>query len=126
MKPTETKQNRHNLHAKATLALYWRATAARGRRGLLALTLPASAVVLSVFVPFFASHVLADIIGNHAHTWYDFWWFAGLALAGVAGNMVGIRESLALQARVMDDLERQLFDRLLSRSVGFFNDQIGG
>jgi ATP-binding cassette subfamily B protein len=82
--------------------------------------------LLGVFVPLYASHTLADIIGNRSHIWHDFAWFTSLAALTVAGNTLGIRSSVVLQAQVMQDLSDDVFERLLQRSVGFFNNQIGG
>ncbi len=123
---TDTRKTKGDMHVRETLALYWRATIQHKRQSVLALMLPASGILLGVFVPLAASKTLADIIGNHTRLWSDFFWFVALAAIAVAGNTLGIRACLALQARVMQDLGDQMFARILQRSVGFFNNQIGG
>ncbi len=119
-------KERGDIHVKQTLKFYYRATIRHKRQASLALVLPASSILLSVFVPLAASKTLADIIGNNAHLWRDFTWFVVLAILAVVGNTIGIRACMALQARVMRDLGDLMFARLLQRSVGFFNNQIGG
>lgn len=123
--PQQTEP-KHSLHAKATLRFYWQATVRHRREALLALTLPLGGVLLGVFVPFFASRVLADVVHQGTPIWRDFAYFAAIALASFIANAIGARRGVTLQATVMRELQDTMFSRLLQRSVGFYNNQIGG
>jgi ATP-binding cassette subfamily B protein len=119
-------KTRPQLHVKMTLQLYLRATWRYKRDSLLALLLILSNILLGVFMPFFASKVLADIVTHSHDLWPVFSWFVGVAISGVLLNTVGIRYCMKLQARVMQELNDHMFAQLLERSVGFFNNQVGG
>ncbi len=114
------------MHAKDTLRLYLHATLKHRKESLEALALPASTVILGVFVPFYASKLLADIVTHADRQWHDLVVFACLAGIGFLLNTYGIRKCMWLQAHVMDELHSSMFARLLDRSVGFYNNQVGG
>jgi ATP-binding cassette subfamily B protein len=120
------KRPKTNLHARETFRLYLGATWQHKTDSLLCLALPVSNLFLGVFMPLFASKVLAGIVTHGTHQWRDFAWFAGFAVIGLAANMVGIRRSLQLQAKVMEELHNTMFSTLMQRSVAFYNNQIGG
>ena len=119
-------QPKGQLHTKQTLRTYWNATRPHKRQVAGAALLPISNVLLGVFTPFFASKVLADIVGHGPTVWQHFAWFAGIALVGIVLNSIGIRSCMALQATVMTELHDTVFARLMQRSVSFYNNQIGG
>ncbi len=122
-----TKRTAHtSVHAKDTLRLYTRATLKHRKESFLALALPVSTVILGVFVPFYASKLLADIVTHASKQRPDFVLFASLAAIGFLLNTYGIRICMRLQARVMNELHSSMFARLLERSVGFYNNQVGG
>lgn len=114
------------MRVSATLKLYWQATRAYPLHISLASMLQASNIILNVVTPFLASKVLADMVTRNNHVWQLFGWFIGAAVLGLTLNRVGIRNSMALQAKVMRDLNDHMFSRLFERSVGFYNNQIGG
>jgi len=120
------KTARVPVHAKDTLQLYLHATLKHRKESLLALALPIGSVMLGVFVPFFASRLLADIVTRAHRQWPDFVWFACMAGIGFLLNIYGIRKCMWLQAHVMNELHSNMFARLLERSVGFYNNQVGG
>jgi ATP-binding cassette subfamily B protein len=117
---------RPELHTADTLRLYWQASLPYKRLLVRIAALPISNVLLGVFGPYFASKVLADIVTGHHAPWHHFYWFVGIALAGFVLNGISIRACMELQARVMGDLHDMVFSRLLRRSVGFYNNRIGG
>ena len=116
----------HSLEARATLRLYFSVIKRHKREALLSLLLPISGVILNVLMPFFASKVLADLITHSTLLWAYFWLFAACGAVGIVLNGIGIRSSMALQAKSMHDLHQMVFQHLLHRSVGFYNNQIGG
>jgi ATP-binding cassette subfamily B protein len=118
--------NHPQMYVASTLRLYLKATWKHKLDSVLALSLLLSNIFLGVLMPFFASKVLADIVTKNAHVWTYFWYFAIVAIVGLAFNTIGIRRSMRLQALVMQELNDLMFSRLLERSVGFFNNQIGG
>jgi len=117
---------KHSLHVGQTLRLYMQATLQHRKDAWLALTLPLSNILLGVFMPFFASRVLAGIVARGPRPWPSFAWFCGIALTGFLANKIGIRRCMVLEARVMKELNDTVFSRLMQRSVGFYNNQIGG
>ncbi|HSX42940.1 MAG TPA: ABC transporter ATP-binding protein, partial [Candidatus Saccharimonadales bacterium] len=115
-----------DLRTKETLQIYLRATLRHRRDSAQALALPISNVLLGVFVPYFASKVLAGIVSHTGAVWQHFYWFVGTAAVGIILNWIGIRACLRLQALVMSELNDMMFSNLLQRSVSFYNNQIGG
>jgi len=122
-KPTESKRE---LHIRETLLLYWQTTLEFKKEAWLALLLPISSASLSIFTPFFASKVLANIIVRGPGLWTHFIWFASTAFIGVILNIIGIRACMSVQAKVAARLNEKLFTTLLKRSVGFYSNQVGG
>jgi len=123
---TSSDKARPQLHIKMTLQLYLSATWRHKRDSLLSLLLIVSNVLLGVLTPFFASKLLADIVTHNHDLWPEFSWFVSVAITGVLLNTIGIRYCMKLQARVMQELNDHMFSKLLERSVGFFNNQVGG
>ncbi|HSX31425.1 MAG TPA: ABC transporter ATP-binding protein [Candidatus Saccharimonadales bacterium] len=121
-----TKKATERLHVRAILRFYAGATLRYKARLIKVLSLPLANVLLGVFMPLFASKLLADIVTHGPRVWYHFAWFSALALTGFACTLFAYRQSAALQAIVMRDLHNQMFERLLMRSAGFYNNQIGG
>ena len=112
--------------APTTLRYYKNAGLRYKGIALLTTGVPIGNVLLSIASPFFASRILAKLITNQDLVWIDFSWFVGLTLFAFILNKIGIRASMRLQAKVMGDLYQKVFDHLLSRSVGFFNNSVGG
>ena len=106
--------------------MYVEATLPHKTNMLLACLMPISNVMLGVFTPYYASKVLANIVTRGPQLWQYFTWFAVLSAAGLVFNTIGIRHCMITQAKVMRDLHDNMFSRLLQRSVGFYNNQIGG
>ncbi len=119
-------QTRSPLHTMETLHLYLQASLRYKTDCFVVLLLPISNVFLGVIMPFFASKVLADIVTHNPHVWSYFVWFSSAAVTGIVLNVIAVRRCMAMQARVMQDLHNNMFSRLLQRSVGFYNNQIGG
>jgi len=120
------QRSKNPLHVKATLTLYLQATLRHKTESLQILVLPLGNVLLGVFMPFFASKVLADIVARGPRLWHDFVWFSTIVVVGIVLNAYGMRRCVVLQARIMEELQNHVFARLLERSVGFYNNQIGG
>ncbi|CAN5403650.1 ABC transporter ATP-binding protein [soil metagenome] len=111
---------------RTTLQQYWQASKRHKRELSLSLLLPFSSILLSVAMPYFASRVLAALVTNGPGIWTDFWLFVGAGIAGIALNSIGIRNALILQAKTMAELYERVYWHLMQRSVGFYNNQIGG
>lgn len=111
---------------RTTLRQYWQASAAHTTEMLLSLLLPLSSILLSVAMPFFASRVLAALVTDTSGIWTDFWLFTAAGVVGIVLNSIGIRSALVLQAKTMADLYERVYWHLMQRSVGFYNNQIGG
>lgn len=122
----KTKPTKGSLHVKLTLAVYWSATIRYKLDVALASLLMVSNIILNVLAPFFASKVLADMVTQNSQVWRYFGWFIATAVAGLVLNRIGIRHTMALQAKAMRDLNDLMFSKLLDRGVGFYNNQIGG
>jgi ATP-binding cassette, subfamily B, bacterial len=120
------QENRPEMHAKETLRIYFSFTWRHKRETLLCLLLPLGNILFSVLTPYYASHVLATLVTHRHHIWFDFSMFASTAIVGLILNGIGIRACMAVQAQVMEELNEYMFSRLLERSVGFFNNQVGG
>jgi len=114
------------MHVKKTLQLYLEMTWKHRRDTMLASLLVVSSVLLGVLMPYFASKVLADIVTRGASLWTYFGCFVAVSVVGVALNTIGIRACMRTQAKVMRELNDRVFTRLLERSVGFYNNQVGG
>lgn len=115
------------IGAKTTLLQYWQATRQYPWDVAKVLLLPLSSVLLFVLLPLLSSHILADLISSHRQQiWQLFWLAVVSAVAGMLLNTVGIRASMSLQSNAMDNLYQHVYKHLMQRSVGFFNNQIGG
>ncbi|MGB4758623.1 MAG: ABC transporter ATP-binding protein [Candidatus Saccharimonadales bacterium] len=112
--------------AKQTLALYWQETRKSKKDFALSWFLQLGAVFNAVIVPFFASNVLASIVGSGEHTWRYFYLFVGSAAFGLLFDRIGVAYNMRFQANTMGRLHDLVFGRLLKRSVGFYTNQIGG
>jgi len=121
-----TTEPKHSLHVRETLRLYLDASLQYKKEAWLSLLLPISSASLSIFTPFFASKVLADIIVRSPQLWAYFGYFVAAALVSISLNIVGIRASMALQAKATARLSEQTFAVLMQRSVGFYSNQVGG
>lgn len=108
-----------------TLRFYWEASSQHKKYLFLSLLLPASQVLLSVAIPFFASKVIANLIFSETAMTY-FWLLVASAVLGLWCNFVGIRNNMRMQARTMATLHSRVYDKLMMRSLAFFNNQIGG
>jgi ATP-binding cassette subfamily B protein len=115
-----------SLHAKTTLRFYLRATMRYPLDSWLIFLLPISNVLFSVVMPLFASKILASLITHSALSWQYLGWFSAITVVSLVCNAIGIRRCMALQAKTMRDLHDDMFSRLLQRSVGFYNNQVGG
>lgn len=110
---------------KDTLRLYWNASSQHKNHLALSFFLPFSQVLLSVAIPFFASKVIANLIFSETAFHY-FWLLVISAIIGLIGNFIGIRGNMRMQARTMATLHTMVYNKLMMRSLGFFNNQIGG
>jgi len=109
-----------------TLRLYTQATWQHRTDFLLTFCLHVGNTLFSVFVPFFTSHILANIVTRGSALRTNLILFICSATLGVMLNLVGIRRCMVLQAKVMQELNDRVFAYLLERSTGFFSDQVGG
>src|SRR5690348_6404798 len=93
-----------NLHTVQTTMFYVKAMAPYKAAMVLSSALPLSNILLGVAVPFLASKILAGIVSHGSTVWQDFYWFVGSIALGAVLNVVGIRNCVTLQAKVMEDL----------------------
>lgn len=87
---------------------------------------PISALLMTTASPYFASRVLANLITSQGMVWVDFGWFVLATITSFVSSKIGIMACLKIQAYVMGDLYKTVFDRLMNLSVSFFNNSIGG
>lgn len=116
----------HESKGRLTLDQYWATTKLFRTDLLLSLLIPISNILLFIFAPLLASKILAGLITGDAWVWSYFWASVAVTVTGLALNLIGIRSNLALSAKVMHALFTKLFDHLMQRSVGFYNNQVGG
>jgi ATP-binding cassette, subfamily B, bacterial len=112
--------------ARRTLSIYYKATLRHKAELLLSFLYPLGAILLVVGLPFFASKVLAGIVTNGQDLQTYLILFAGCAIIGVGLNRIGFIQNMKLQAKVMDDLNGNIFTRLLDRSVGYHINRVSG
>lgn len=114
------------IQPKETLRIYLRAMRRSPVQLWLSMLLLVSALCFTVAVPFFAGKVLAGIAQN-GDSVDRYLLLLGLSgLVGLVCNRVGFNQFMVVQARAMSYLQRLMFDRLLSRSVGFHTNRISG
>lgn len=117
--------NRPDIATNETLRLFLRATFRYKKLVVLSFFLPISVVLMSVLCPLFASKIIASLVQNSDAMIY-LWLFIGTVVLSILCNRVGMRACIKLQSCVMHDLQIQAFSHLLSRSIGFFSNKIGG
>jgi ATP-binding cassette subfamily B protein len=111
---------------KVTLRLFWRETIADKRLLALALLYPIGAICINTLVPLFVGKTLAILTTQADNPERYLPYFLVAAVVGVICNRIGFARMLTLQAKAMRSLQRRAFDALLSRSVSFHNDNVGG
>ena len=120
-----TKRRGQN-YERQTLQLFWQATLSHPR--LLATTALhfVSVICLNVAVPLLISLTLADIVTRHSHLEATLIPLGIAAAVGVLCNLVGFGAAVKLSALVQLDALEIATRTLLSRSVGFHANNIGG
>lgn len=83
-------------------------------------------VSLAVFVPYFISRSLADIVTKSDMFDQHITWLIISALIAAIGNLIGFLALIRLNARLNRYATNLAFQHLLSRSIGFHNDNSGG
>lgn len=117
--------NGQNIKTKEVLNLFWRTSLEHKKSALLSIALPISQVVLGVAVPFYAGRAIANVI-SYDESMKSFWLLLLSTVAGLILNFIGIRNNMIMQSRSMSSLHRKAHDKLLSKNIGFFNNNIGG
>ena len=121
-----TKIAREQLATGQTLKLFYKATMRHQPYALLALLLPIGGIFMSVASPFFAGRLLAGVAQHSEHLGRELWLLGLSSVIGLICNRVGFNSCMTAQARAMNDLHQSVFNRLLSRSVGFHANHISG
>lgn len=122
----DMQTNNTSVNSLTTLKQYWRTASNFPRDMTLAGLLPVANVLLGVVVPLFASKILASLVTDREDIWANFMWLIAIVILGLVLNLVGIRSSMVVQAKVMHQLYKDMVRQLMQRSVGFYNNQISG
>lgn len=85
-----------------------------------------SSIALSVFLPYFTSLALADIITNADTFGLHMTWLIITAMIIVLFNLAGFISMIRLNASLNRHATSLAFEHLLSRSIGFHADNSGG
>ena len=106
--------------------IFWDAILANKRYLWLSLLYPIATILLNTIVPLYISKILAAL----AHPAQPISGFVITVLAagilGLIGNRIGFAALMSFQAKAMGSLQTKAFWTLLSRSVGFHNNNISG
>lgn len=108
------------------MRLYWRATIKHSKLFAISLLAPFSLLLTSVAIPFAASNTLSASFSRSGDFWRYFLLLLVSAAFAVIFNRVGMVGFLAMQARVLHDLQHQVFDSLMRRGLRFHTNAIGG
>lgn len=109
-----------------TMRLYWRATIKYPKSFAASLLAPLSLLLISVAIPFAASNALSASFSRNGDFWRYFLLLIVSAAFAVIFNRAGTVCFLAMQARVLHDLQHQVFDSLMRRGLRFHTNTIGG
>lgn len=112
--------------ARKTLKIYYKSALRHKSQLTLSFLYPMGAVFMVVILPFVASKILAGIVTQTADLSLYLIMFAICAAIGVAVNRAGFIQNMKLQAKVMADLNNDVFQRLLRRSVGYHVNRVSG
>ncbi len=111
---------------KQTNRIFISSTKKFKRVALLAGLNPLSAIASNIGVPFFAGATLSSIANGDDSFTRHLFYLCFTALFGFLCNRIGFVHLMRLQAEVMDDLARLVFNRLLKRGISYHNNHIGG
>ncbi len=119
---------KNQANNRETIRIFWQAAINCNKRSqlFLALLFPLAAILLTVAVPFFIGRVIAALSDETANAFYYIPFVAAASILGVICNRIGFSNLLEMQARTMGQLQKQAFNVLMRRSVGFHNDNVGG
>ncbi len=124
--PTHKQQNREYIwqSLRAYLGLLWQNYPGRT---LVALTYTVSKIALLVFIPYFISLALADIVlGREELFWNHIVALSVTVFVTIVFNAIGFTTGIRLDARVERLAINKAFDHLLSRSASFHADNPSG
>ena len=121
-----TKRNKKDLEVRRTLRIYYRESLRHKRQVITALALPLGITLRTVIAPFLVSILLAHVLRGDGNVFTLLWWLSAVSLGGVALELLGIRATMRLDARVMAGLHDMVFRRLLKRSTGYYADRVSG
>ncbi len=111
---------------RATFNLYFDASKQFPVDLWLSLLNPVGTMLTNVAVPYFASRSLVDIVQHSSSFRHDMIGLIASAAIGVIANRIGFLRLMKLEADVSYLLQKQVFERLLARSVGFHSNNISG
>jgi len=111
---------------KATLRIFWSVVWRNKSLFLRSLIYMVGTVGINILVPLFISLTLAELATRQGDIFSHLVPLIVAAAVGVSANYFGFRSLLLLQAKCQSDLLQMVMDRLLSRSVGFHTNTIGG
>ncbi len=118
------KQQTNQEHE--TLRIFWRIVFKNRPLFFLSLTYFVGAVGISILVPLFISITLANIVTQKADIWTSIIPLIASAAMGVLGNLIGFIALVRLSTRAQKQVLELATTTLLSRSVGFHSNNIGG
>ncbi|MBP7760768.1 ABC transporter ATP-binding protein [Candidatus Saccharibacteria bacterium] len=121
-----TEQNREYMweSLKAYVSLLWKNYPIRT---LISLLNTISNIALSVFIPYFISLALADIVVGNSKSFWEHITILSIAVAAVSVfNVIGFTTAIRLAARMERLATNKAFEHMLARSVGFHADNPSG
>jgi ATP-binding cassette subfamily B protein len=111
---------------RETLRLFWEASKRNPRLLRLAFLYPLGAVFINTVVPLFIGKTIASLATpGISHAQYIPELVVSVAI-GLLANRFGFQSFQRYMARTLEVLHEQAFSALLSRSVGFHNNNISG
>jgi len=120
------KEKQKNLAVKETLVIFWHELLKHRPLALAALCLQLGIISRTIIAPFLVSILLARLIQRGGDTMPLLIWFSVASLGGVALELIGIRATMRLNARMMNGFHDTIFHRMLKRSTGYYADRISG
>jgi ATP-binding cassette, subfamily B, bacterial len=117
---------KEKISPRETLRLFYSVSVVQRPYVFLSLLMPVGAILLYVVAPYYAGRILAGLAQGTLGLEKYLVLFGLLSAAGLVLNRIGFQNTMIVQARAMKLLHHQVYSHLLSRSVGFHANRIGG
>lgn len=120
------KKQRANNSERDTLRIFWKIIRKSKRLFFISLTYFIGVIGIYVMVPLFISMTLANLVTKNGGLETSLLPLIGAAIIGILGNLIGFIATIRLSAKGQSDILELAMNTLLSRSVGFHANNIGG